>query len=439
MPYFGAKNRMAQFIADRLNYDDSDIFIDVFGGAGNIILNKPRHKFEAYNDYAEGVVSIMTMLSDPENSRTFIYRLLETEYSEEEFNKQKKILDMVEVDAVDYAGNIIEKELKQLFIKYGVIPQKADKRVYKAVLNDKDIFKVLVNEIKNDKEETLIDFKKLLENYDKLKNIKEEQGYIERIRDLGVNISDIDLAVATYVVYTQSRDGMGTVWSSSKFKSTIHYRDSMAKLFDCAERLEGINIYQIDAMDFFRWYLGANMDGALEVSNGNYAIMNRWIHDPKVMFYCDPSYISTKDEDDKLEGIDWENEEHLSEAIKKKYRNKFKELYKQELEKFYKKNIKDGNKKKELKEKMKRKFKLEKVPKNLGEVYVKSFEYEEHENFLKCICNADAKFMVSNYDLKLYNKYLSPENGWKCVKFETFTSVGNKADNKRVEVLWMNY
>ena len=40
-PYFGGKARMAHFIADRLDYANSDIFVTPFGGMCRVLLNKP--------------------------------------------------------------------------------------------------------------------------------------------------------------------------------------------------------------------------------------------------------------------------------------------------------------------------------------------------------------------------------------------------------------
>lgn len=63
-PYYGGKGRMAHFIADRLNYDDTDIFVTPFGGMCRVLLNKPRHKVECYNDYSSGLTALMRILSD---------------------------------------------------------------------------------------------------------------------------------------------------------------------------------------------------------------------------------------------------------------------------------------------------------------------------------------------------------------------------------------
>ena len=405
MPYYGGKARMAQFIVDRLNYDDSDIYIEPFGGACRTLLNKPRHKVEIYNDYGEGVSTVMYMLSDWERARDYIYRLYETEYSEEQFNWAKEIYDSAEINLLQQSGDVLIRELKSILVNYGVIHNNANIRVFKSFLEDEKSIHILANIIKDEtttrRTQILKRLKDLLDDYNLVKDLEQERGLIERSRDIGNYISDMDLAVATYVLFTQSRDSMGKVWSSAKFKSTDQYRERILRLFDCAQRMEGVLTYQIDAMDFFRWHVGINRENELSNINKDYKIMLEWIHDPKVMMYCDPSYISPEDEEKLLKGIDWRNVDNISEEIKKR--------------------------------------KLDNKPSNLGKVYAMSFEYEDHENFLKCIYDAGCKIMVSNYDLKLYNKYLTPANNWRRIEFETTTSVGGKAENRRTEVIWYNY
>ena len=62
-------------------------------------------------------------------------------------------------------------------------------------------------------------------------------------------ISEIDLAVATYVVYAQSRDAMGKYWTSYKYKSQEAYYRQIDRLYDVADRLEGVQVNQVDALD----------------------------------------------------------------------------------------------------------------------------------------------------------------------------------------------
>ena len=116
-PYYGGKSRMAHFIAERLNYADTDTFVTPFGGMCRVLLNKPRHPVECYNDYNAGLVALMNVLSDTDKSREFIYRLYnETEYSLAEFEKQKAIYDNVETDLDIQERN----KLRRLLLNNGI-------------------------------------------------------------------------------------------------------------------------------------------------------------------------------------------------------------------------------------------------------------------------------------------------------------------------------
>lgn len=230
------------------------------------------------------------------------------------------------------------------------------------------------------------------------------------------NIDDIDLAFATYIVYTMSRDGMGKEFTEYKFKDTGHYHKRAESLFACAERLEGIEVQQLDAFMFFR--KGTEL---MEDEKTTYQAIGDWLNNPSVMMYLDPSYIQPESEREALKGIDWQRVDSLSEAVR--------DIIKKEKEE--KKRRKKAGENVEG-------IKIRKMPQNLGEVYARSFNYEEQENFLRLICNAKCKILISNYDLILYDKYLTM-NGWHRTEFITSTSVGSQAGNDRTEVIWWNY
>jgi len=425
-PYYGGKGRMAHFIADRLNYDDSDIFVTPFGGMCRVLLNKPRHKVECYNDYSSGLTALMRILSDPDKAVKFIHRLEdETTYSEEEFIKQKAIFDYAENDlevqeheklrriliskkiATPYVVNkFLDALIKQTLDYYSdELEEDTSKgnnegtKEYTALV--KSTFKNFLDKCKSDKQFEE-EFQKIFDNWVRLYQLKKDRGFIERSRDIGEeNTSDMELAIATYVVFQQSRDGMGQAWSADKFKTNDQYRRQIVRLFDCAERLEGVEIYQIDAIDFFRNMMFVDVNTSLGEVPPQFQVLNEWINNPKVMMYCDPSYISVESENKLLDGIDVDSTPRLSDAIKKKYGNR--------------------------------------MPQNLGKVYAMSFGYDDQEKFLRCIQKAKCRILVSNYDLQLYNKYLNEGTGWHREEFHTTTGVGSKKDNKRVEVIWYNY
>lgn len=427
-PYYGGKGRMAHFIADRLNYDDSDIFVTPFGGMCRVLLNKPRHKVECYNDYSSGLTALMRILSDPVRSIEFIHRLEdETVYSEEEFDKQKAIFDNAENDLEQQENEVLRRLLIEKEI---VTPYNArnflDEILYQALHpnpprnKDKAKNKKLARKISNTVDKTIQNatlklqqqlkedeefrekFQLHLENLIIAYRAKTEHGIIERATDIDEDVNDeMELAIATYVVFQQSRDGMGKTWSAEKFKTNDQYRRQIVKLFDCAERLEGVEVFQIDAIDFFRRMMFVDVYTPLGEIPPQFRVLNEWINNPRVMMYCDPSYISVESEKKLLEGIDVDNTPRLSDAIKKKYGDK--------------------------------------MPTNLGKVYAMSFGYDDQEKFLRCIQKAKCRILVSNYDLQLYNKYLNESTGWHREEFHTTTGVGGKKDNKRVEVIWYNY
>lgn len=416
-PYYGGKGRMAHFIADRLNYDDSDIFVTPFGGMCRVLLNKPRHKVECYNDYSSGLTALMSVLSDPVRSIEFIHRLEdETVYSKEEFNKQKAIFDWSE----GYLDDIIKKQLKHMLTqeddsgKYiassvsagDFLEDMINHLFYGEELSVRPVFKKiytrLADRLKIDSAFAK-EFKRLYNDLKKIYTLRENQGVLERAGDMGTDvITEMDLAIATYVVFQQSRDGMGQTWSAEKFKTNDQYRRQIVKLFDCAERLEGVEVFQIDAIDFFRNMMFVDVNTSLDEIPLQFRVLNEWINNPRVMMYCDPSYISVDKETKLLEGIDIDSTPSLADAIRRKYQGK-------------------------------------QMPTNLGKIYAKSFGYDDQEKFLRCIQKAKCRILVSNYDLQLYNKYLNEDTGWHREEFHTTTGVGSKKDNKRVEVIWYNY
>lgn len=378
---------MAHFISDRLDYSNTDIFVSPFGGMCRVLLNKPRHKVECYNDYNPALCALMRILSNRDTADEFIHRLYdETEVSRDEFNRQKAIYDNAVTDYEEQE----KKKLLRMLIDY---------KVASAVtaMNLLDVLYVMANEEDEGPQSDLVmkaidafnekcktdmvfreSFGNIFKRWVRLRKERDKQGFVSWPSDMGYDISDMDLAIATYVVFAQSMNGMGGTWSEQKFKSTDQYQKRVLNLYECAERLEGIQVYQIEAIDFFR-------EMASGGDTSKYGPMNWWVNDPEVMMYCDPSYIKPEDEIRRLK----------------------------------KKNGKE--------------------PKNLGKVYARSFGYEDQELFLQCIQNAKCKIMVSNYDLLLYNKYLNEETGWRREEFFTSTSAGGKADSSRTEVIWYNY
>lgn len=397
--YYGGKSAMSHFIADQLDYKNTNTYIEMFGGGARVLLNKPRHNIEIYSDYSSSLCSLMELMADPRQSNELIHRIYNTEYSQEEFDRAKHIVDFVDTDPIQYYGQCMERELQKLFKEAGIIgPNSNIRSVQKITKEEKKLsalLKYLDQKPEHEKKDILNHLKKLLDIYDDLQMQEEKYGANERNlynEDLGTPYTPMDAAVAAYVVYTQSRDNMGQYWSQEKFKGNDSYHKHMHNLYDCADRLRNVNVFNLDAMSFFSPYY-------LNASGNN---ISRWLEDPSIMMYADPSYISPVDESRILKKREKKSTQESEDSSQSKLESK--------------------------------------SPKDLGKtVYAKSFSYSQQENFLGCIVNAKCKMMVSNYDLQLYNKYLNPNTGWRKITYETKTTVGSAKDNRRTECLWCNF
>jgi DNA adenine methylase len=87
-PYFGGKSYIATWIID--HFPKHDIFVDVFGGAGNIILQKKEIPFEVYNDLNYMIVNFFEVLRiQPVEFERFVELI---PYSRSEFYKYDEII-----------------------------------------------------------------------------------------------------------------------------------------------------------------------------------------------------------------------------------------------------------------------------------------------------------------------------------------------------------
>jgi len=439
IPFFGGKGRMAHFIADKLDYSTTDVFVTPFGGGCRVLLNKPRHLVEIYNDFSPGLCALMRVLSNMDTAIELIRRVMDSEYSEEEFVKAKKMFDdcerkveeetafeqMVTAFTEEYLQHLAspyhlsnsEKEALKKSLRQDV--QKAMKEVlYKGDDGEKKSRKSVYDDIKYEirclvygwheyfVEESICQMEDFRNEFENLFSIW--QNATAWGKDI-YQIDDMDAAFATYIVYMMSRDAMGTAYTNAKFRGTEHYHKRAESLFECAKRLEGIQVQQLDAFSFFR--KGGDFQALRKSTGGAYETIGDWLNNPSVMMYLDPSYISVESEREALRGIDWISASSLSDAIKAKNQEE-------------KRNRGKRN--------------TGKTPQNLGSVYSRFFDYKDHERFLRVICQAKCKILISNYDLILYHKYLTM-NGWSRAEYLTSTSVGSKAGNSRTEVIWWNY
>lgn len=379
IPYYGGKARMASFISERLDYT-CDMFVTMFGGACRVLLNKEPHKIEYYNEHDHSLYTLMKVLSNQDTAQQLIDKLYyETEPTEEQFIKARRLYNKCRYDLEEQFQNEIIKYYRKYENKSSIHVKKVLNEWWENELQYADIDDILSTEISiPDKISTQKELEDVIWGWVRLKRQKEDslENYEDMITE---DIEEVDLAAATYLTYTLSYSGMGKSYVKGKFKNDEIYRRRILNLYDCAERLKGLNTLEADAMNFFCQKEIENDEGMKNT------LFYQWINEANVMMFLDPSYLSPK--------IDKSNK-------KKKY-------------------------------------------KNLGKIYDRSFDEEEHEKFLEGIKNAKCKILVCNYDVELYNKHLTPENGWHKELYPTKTTVFQPAktekSNERLEAIWYNY
>ena len=83
----------------------------------------------------------------------------------------------------------------------------------------------------------------------------------------------VQMAVATFLTYYLSRDGMGLDYSSAKNSSKDKYYSYLQNLKDIAQRFEGVVVTQVDALN----------------------LIENYCQYENVMMYLDPSYLKPED------------------------------------------------------------------------------------------------------------------------------------------------
>ena len=413
--FYGGKAKMSSLIVDMLDYNNTDIYIEPFGGACRVLLNKPRHREEIYNDFGAGLYSFFSCMSKPEQAKKVISALYDIVPSEKVFNENKEYKIMHETELTDYMrlqfkrfvfgcgrkyhskelrklhSHIIRKEYQDIIdiaeqiLTDNIIQDDEEKRLFRHYLEQYQKYLEIVKNKYEDgyklAEETFEETWKQKEKEISEKKRKNKEQYkhdvchtwalqcieeytsdtlisngadITKSTDMGDCIfNPVDMAVATFVSYYMSRDGMGLNYSEEKCSSPEAYYRQLLKLENVAERFEGVAVMQIDAVFLTRFYC-------------NYK---------NAMIYLDPSYLDP-----------------------------------------------------------------ESSTRDLGKgVYNRSFDYNLHKKLAEIIQKANAHIILSNYDVSPYKDLLTEEYGWKRIEFETTTSVGSKTDNERIEVLWYNY
>ncbi|WP_302326021.1 DNA adenine methylase [Enterocloster lavalensis] len=90
--YMGAKCRLAQILVAMMVYMKANRYVDLFGGLGNLFIQKPVHEIEVYNDLDSDLYCLFKQLSTGGGRSALVKRILDFSYSAEVHDKAQEIL-----------------------------------------------------------------------------------------------------------------------------------------------------------------------------------------------------------------------------------------------------------------------------------------------------------------------------------------------------------
>lgn len=449
--FFGGKGRFAHEIADMLDYKNTDIYVEPFGGACRVLLNKPRHKEELYNELGTGLVTFFEALSDKNTADMVIRKLNDMEISEEIFIEQQEYRNEAEMD-ID--GYITKQALSALRACRKNV--KGDKKIFanaRRALNRHEYYETAarldeVLAIITDKKdrESIEEYRDLFSRYWEFIEEDYSNNYVHQVMYMIDNgktdtFSENDLNERydwlIGLISNGTVDGTKKTLpetGGNRFDGTrqeliddiLNNAGGIEKIIE-QSKLKGwhedIHKAVLDELHSYEKAVDEYKKIDLAVATFyTYALSlyGRGIE------YChakenerDAYYrrVSSLDDiADRLDGVSVTEmdalflvEEHRKESNAMIY-----------LDPPY---LNDKNE-------------------DLGEeTYAEPFSADDHKRLLQMLLKEDtkAKILISNYNNDIYNKYLTEEKGWKKFEIETYTSIGGKKDNKRTEVLWYNY
>jgi DNA adenine methylase len=83
--YLGGKWRLAPWVIEHL--PPHRIYVEPFGGAGSVLLRKPRSQVEVYNDLDEEIAGVFTVIQDPVQCQALMRRLRRVPYGRVAFEQ----------------------------------------------------------------------------------------------------------------------------------------------------------------------------------------------------------------------------------------------------------------------------------------------------------------------------------------------------------------
>ena len=454
--YYGSKAVNGNRLMEHFDYN-TKVYIEMFGGGASILLNKPEHHIEIYNELDKGVYTLFKVLKNREGCRILQEHLLDTPCERNVFNESLYIREKYTTNKpYDKVISGMDRYVKDVEKKYGYNLCKQYKKsgagseeIYKKIKNIGISYKEYENAVKK-----MEDYNKAVNQY-----IPEEDVY--KIKNGTLDITRNIKGEEEALSFEKLLSRITTVSVAVKCKDKLLevHEELQEKICNASDNTERQNLIDMSAMSvniiykvhqmLCRLQLPVHEEKIPEGSPGT--VSNEEIELAKATFITfNMSRDGIGKEFSTKEGL-WGNfrkkaeslpyiEQRLKnvtvtnydcftvlEDIKKTFHL---ECYEDEeifiyLDPPYLQAAGSSSKDKNY---------------NPGMVYKHGFGYDDHKRLLGLVQSLPFKAAVSNYrdNNSVYDSYLNEENGWHSLEFETFTPVGGVARD-RTEVLWMNY
>lgn len=453
--YYGGKATLCDTISNQIEYRNSKVYIELFGGGASILLNKPKHTYEIYNEIDTGVYTLFKMLSNWNDGWELYYSLRDTVYSRDVFERSLFIREQYLMSGCERIGRALYRYIKRLENKYGYDLMRDFKK--SGGLDERIIQKIKgFDTLNNDEVDEGMWLSK--ENNKYMESIRKDADCIlVRTRDILEGILEILKKQEKGKKETAIEKAINKEYSKIK-NISLKNISPLRKCIICNEILETLKKLNITddvlvASIYASLYLieqiydqlySFDMDKKpctweeeLELALATFVVFNM-SHDGKGEKFAniangdDLFFNKTQnllDVIERMNGVTVTNYDCFT-ALKDIKKTFHLERYEDEeifiyLDPPYLQATGSSSKDKNY---------------NPGMVYKHGFGYDDHKRLLGLVQSLPFKAAVSNYrdNNSVYDSYLNEENGWHSLEFETFTPVGGVARD-RTEVLWMNY
>lgn len=223
--YFGGKSQLSDRIGDRVSYKGINTFVEGYAGSAAVSLNIPRHKNRICNDLNLKIFLVLRALSRKDTANDFMNRVFTTKYSQEYFDEARSHWSQYD-------------EACKKIIPISLAMTQYTPELFERANN---LWELIIPENKA-----------------------------------------IEMAVYAYVLLRQSHNGLMKKWRGIKNGNEgVLYENRLILLRDIAEKLEGVQVYNVNAL----------------------MLINKYRDSEEAFFYLDPPYEIGTRSNEQASGI----------------------------------------------------------------------------------------------------------------------------------------